>query len=91
MMQHLQSIPKENRYQPFNFPETDPAEYISNHPGIERRSERNRLDELYPARRLGYFRVTQRIMPSLSLLRDKIQAQLIYDTARIGNSTANFD
>jgi hypothetical protein len=34
MLNNLQSIAKEHRYQLLDVPETDPAQYISNHLGI---------------------------------------------------------
>jgi len=39
MLKNLQSIAKENRYQLLDFPEADPAQYISNHPGIDKLSK----------------------------------------------------
>jgi len=38
MLNNLKAIAKENCCQLYDFPETDPAQYISNHPGIERLS-----------------------------------------------------
>jgi hypothetical protein len=58
VLNNLQSIAKENRYQLLDFPETDPALYISNHPGIERLSMTDRVDVSYPEPRLTYFRLT---------------------------------
>jgi len=89
MLNHLQSIAKENRYQLLEFPETDPAQYISNHPGIERRSKQYRVDESYPETQVAYSRLIRRIQPSISLLSNEIQALLRYDTARIFSKTAN--
>ena len=86
---HLQSIAKENRNQLLDFPETDPAQCISYHPGIETRSKQYRVDVLHPETWLTYSRFTQRIQPSISLLPYEMQAHLSYVTAPIFNSTAN--
>ena len=53
MLNNLQSIAKENRNQCLDFPETDPVQYISNHPGIERLSKRYPVDVSYPDTRLA--------------------------------------
>jgi hypothetical protein len=39
MLNSFQSIAKDNHYQLLRIPEIDPAQYVSNHPGIERMSE----------------------------------------------------
>jgi len=91
MLQHLQSIAKENHYQLLDFPETDPAQYISNRPGMERRSRRYRVDVLYPETQLAYSSLTQSILPSISSLSNEIQAHLRFETACIFKSTANLD
>jgi len=76
MLNNLQSIAHENRYQHLDSPETDPAKYISNHPGIERLSKRYRVDVSYPKTRLAYSSHTRRIPPSISSLSNEIQAHL---------------
>jgi len=58
MLNILQSIAKENRFQLLDFPETYPAQYTSNHPGIERLSKRYQVDVSYPERQLAYSRLT---------------------------------
>jgi len=74
MLNHLQSIAPENHYQLLDYPETDPAQYISNYTGIERLSQRYRVDVSYPKARLTYSRRTQRIQPSISSLWNDVQA-----------------
>jgi hypothetical protein len=54
LLNHLQSIAKENRFQLLDFPETYPAQNISNHPGIERLPMPDRVDVSYPETRLAY-------------------------------------
>jgi len=49
---------------------------ISNHPGIERLSKRYRVDVSYPETRLTYSRLTRSIQPSISSLRNEVQAHL---------------
>jgi hypothetical protein len=44
LLNNLQSVAKENRYQLLDISETDPAQHISNHPGIERLSMPDRVD-----------------------------------------------
>jgi hypothetical protein len=44
MLNTLQSIAQEIRSQLLDSPETDPVQYISNHPGIDRLSKRYRVD-----------------------------------------------
>ena len=39
MLNNLQSISQENGSQLLDSPETDPVQYISNHPGIDRLSK----------------------------------------------------
>jgi len=46
MLNNLQSIAQENRCQLLNSPETDPAQNISNFPGIERLSKQYQIDVL---------------------------------------------
>jgi hypothetical protein len=76
LLNNLQSIAKENRYQILDFPGTDPAQPIADHPGIERQSKRYPLDVSYPETRLAYSRLTGRILLSISSLSNGIQAQL---------------
>jgi len=76
MLSNLQSIAHENRYQHLNSPETDPSQYISNHPGIESLSKRYRIDVLYSKIQLTYCRVARRIPPSISSLSNYFQAHL---------------
>jgi hypothetical protein len=49
---------------------------ISNHPGIERQSKRYRVDVSYPETRLAYSRLTRIVQPSISSLRNEVQAHL---------------
>jgi hypothetical protein len=58
MLNNLQSIAKENRNQHLDFPETDQAQYISNHIGIEKLSNQYPVDASYPETRLAYSRVS---------------------------------
>jgi hypothetical protein len=44
MLNNVQSIANENCDQHLDFPETDSAQYISNHPVIERQSKRYPVD-----------------------------------------------
>ena len=76
MLNNLQLIAQENRCQLLNSPETDPLQYITNHPGIDRLSKRYRVDGSYPGTQLAYCRLTRRIQPSIFLLRNKVQAHL---------------
>ena len=76
MVNCLQSIARENRYQHLESPETDPSQYISNHPGIERLSTRYRVDVFYPKTWHLYSRLNCRISPIISLLSNEIQAHL---------------
>ena len=73
---NLQSIAKENRYQLLDFSETDPAQHISDHPGIEQLSTPDRIDVSYPETWLACSRLTQRKQPSILSLRNEIQAHL---------------
>jgi hypothetical protein len=76
MLNNLQSIAHENRYQHLDSAETDPSQYVSNHRGIERLSKQYRVDVSYPKSWLSYSRLTWRILPSMSLLSTKIQVHL---------------
>jgi hypothetical protein len=58
LLSNLQSIAKENRYQLLDFPEKDPALYISNYLGIERLSKPYAVDVSYPEIWLAYSRLT---------------------------------
>ena len=73
---NLQSIAQENRCQLLDPPVTDPVQYISNHPWIERLSKRYRVDVLYRETWLAYFRLTRSIQSSISLPRNEVQAHL---------------
>jgi len=74
MLNNLQSIAQENRSQLLDSPETDPVQYISNHPGIDRLSKQYRVDISYPKTWLAYSRLSSRIQPSISSLRNEVQA-----------------
>ena len=76
LLNDLYSIAKENPYQLLHFPETDPAQYISNHLGIERLSMPYQDGVSYPETRLAYSTLTRRLQPSISSLRNEIQAHL---------------
>jgi len=76
ILNNLQSIAQENPCQLLDSPDTDPVQYISNHPGIDRLSKPYRVDESYPGTRLAYSRLTRRIQPSISSLRNELQAHL---------------
>jgi len=67
---------QENRCQLLDAPETDPVQYISNHPWIERLSKEYRVDVSYPETRLACFRLTRRIQLSIFSLRNEVQAHL---------------
>ena len=58
MLHNLQSIAKQDRNQLLDFPETDPAQYRSNHQEIGRVSKRYPVDESYPETRLMHSRLT---------------------------------
>jgi len=58
LLNNLQSIAKENRYQLLDFPETDPAQYISDHLGIASQSMPYRVDVSYPETQLAYSNLT---------------------------------
>jgi len=76
MLNNVQSIALEYRHQHLDSPETDPSQYISKHPAIERLSKRYRVDVSYPKTRLTYSRLTGIIQPSISSLRNEVQAHL---------------
>jgi len=76
VLNNLQSIAHDNRFQHLDSPETEPSQYISNQPGIERLSKRYRVDVSYPQTQLAYSRLTRRIPLSISLLSDGVQAHL---------------
>jgi len=76
MLNNLLSTVPENRNQHLNSPETDPAQYISNHPRIERLSKQYRVNLLYGKRWLAYSRLTWRIQLSVSSLKNEVQAHL---------------
>jgi hypothetical protein len=76
LLNNLHSIAKENRYQLLDISETDPAQHISIHPGIEPLSMPDRVDVSYPETRLAYSRLPRRQQPSFFSLRNEIQAHL---------------
>jgi len=76
MLNDLQSIAQENCTQLLYSDDTDPVQYISNHPGINRLSKRYRVGVSYPETWLAYSRLTRRIQPSISSLRNEVQAHL---------------
>jgi len=76
MLDNLQWIAEENRYQLLDFPDSDPARYISNHPGIEKLCKRYPVDVSYHKTPLRYSRLIRRIQPGLPLLSNEIHAHL---------------
>ena len=76
MMTNLQSIAQENRCLLLDPPGTDPVQYVSNHPWIERLPKRYRVDVSYPETRLTNFRLIGIIQPSISSHRNEVQAHL---------------
>jgi hypothetical protein len=73
MLNNLQWNAKANHYQLLNLPETDPAQYIPNHPGIETISMPYPVDVSYPETQLAYSRCTRRIQTRISGLKNDIQ------------------
>jgi hypothetical protein len=73
MLNNSQPIAHENHYQNLNSPETDPVQYISNHPEIEGLSKQYRGDVACPMTRLVYFTHTRRILTRSSSLSNEIQ------------------
>ena len=76
MLNNLEWIAQGNRYQHLDSPETDPAQYMSNHLGIERLSRRYRVDVSYPKTRQAYSRLTRTIQLSISSLWNQVHARL---------------
>jgi hypothetical protein len=76
MSNNYQSIAQENRSQLLDSPETDPVQYIANHPWIDRLSKRYWVDASYPETRLACSNLTQWIQPNISSLRNEVQAHL---------------
>jgi hypothetical protein len=72
----LQSIAHENHYQQLDTPEIEPAQYISNRPGMDGQSMPDRDDVSDSKTPLPYSRLTQRIPLIFSLLSNEIQAHL---------------
>jgi len=68
MLNNLQSIAQGNSYQHLNSPETDPAQYISNHPGIAQLSKRYGVFVAYPETQLTYCKLTRRMQTCISLV-----------------------
>jgi len=91
MLNHLQSIAKENLYQLLDLPETDPVQYVSNHARIERQSRWYRVDASYHETWLAYSRLTWRLQPSISSVSNDIHVHPRFDTAHILKSMANFE
>jgi hypothetical protein len=73
MLNNLQSIAHENRYQHLDSPEVHPSWYVSNHPGIDRLSKRYRVDVSYSKTQLVYSGLTRRIPLSISSRSYEIQ------------------
>ena len=59
MLNNLLWVAQENRSKLLDSPETDPVQYVANHPWIERLSMRSRVDASYPETRLAYSRLTR--------------------------------
>jgi len=76
MLNDFHSIAQENHCQLLDSPETDLAQNISHHPGIERQSNRYWMDESYSKTQLVYSRLTKRIQPSISSRRNEVHAHL---------------
>jgi len=76
MLKNVQSIAQENHYQFVDSPETDPAQYISDDPGMELLSKQYRVDVSYLKTCLVHSRLTQRIHPRISSLRNQVQVHL---------------
>ena len=74
MLNNSQSIAQNNSYQLFDSPVTDPAQNISIHPGIERLSQRYRVDVSWPKTSLMYFRIISGIQLTIPSLRNEVQA-----------------
>jgi hypothetical protein len=72
MLNNLQSIAHENRYQHLDSPQTAPSRYISNEPGIERLSSQYRVNVSYPKTQLAYCTLSRRIPPNMSWLSHEI-------------------
>jgi hypothetical protein len=76
LLNDFMSIAQENRCQHLDSPETDPAQSIPKHPGIERRSKRYRDDISYCKTQHAYSRLTGRIHLTISSLRNGVQVHL---------------
>jgi hypothetical protein len=76
MLNNLQSIAHHNGCQLQNSPETDRVQYISNHQWIEWLSKRYPDDVSYPDTRLAYATPPRGILPSISSVRNAVQAHL---------------
>jgi hypothetical protein len=76
ILNHLQLFAKENRYQLLDCPETDPAQSISNHLGIERLSKPYPVDESYPETRLVFSSLSRVFKQIISSHRNNLQAHL---------------
>jgi hypothetical protein len=53
LLNHLQLIAQENRYQHLDCPGSSPAQYISTHRGIRTLSKQYRVDVSYPTTRVA--------------------------------------
>jgi hypothetical protein len=90
MLNNLQSIAHENRYQHLDSSEAAPSQYISNNPGIERLAKQYRVDVSYHKTRLTYSRLTRSILPSIFSLSNEIQGHLrstLLSSAMVSGST----
>jgi len=76
MLNNLQLIAQDNRYQLLDSPETDPVQYVSNQPGIAEMSKQHRVDVSYPETCLPYSSLARSIQPSLILLRNDVEAHI---------------
>jgi len=76
MLNNLQSIAPENRYEHLDSPESDPALYVTNYPGLKILSKRYGVDVLYSKTWLTYSRLTGWMQRSISLLTNAVLVNL---------------
>jgi len=76
MLSNFQSNAQQNHGQLLDSSETDPLQYISNHPGIDRLFKRYRADVLYSETWLAYAGLAQTLQPSIFSLRNEVQTHL---------------
>jgi len=76
MLNNLQSIAEENRYQHLDSCETDQAQYIFIHPATQILSKGYRVDLSCYQTQIAYSRLTPRIPSNISTLSNEIQAHL---------------